>query len=117
MIRDWIEKNIRWFVFGGIALAGVILLIIFGPGACSNRQAVEQARQTTRSGEAISNAAAEAIADIGNTTANESVIDEAVANTQEGIANAQDPAAVRAAVVQRLCADPRHRLDPACRMR
>lgn len=79
--------------------------------------AERQAEQTTRSGQAVANAGAAAVAVVSTTAASEKAIDSAVNQTAKEIRNAQSPAAVRSAVVASLCKQDSHRLDPACRVR
>lgn len=110
----FLEKNLRYVVLGGIVLVGILLLVVFGPGACKSRQAVEQAKQTTRSGEALGNAAASAVGTLENRVVTDKEIDAAVANVQKEIGSAQDLDAVRNAVLSGVCQKPSHRNDPAC---
>lgn len=96
----------------------LIALSVLSVGYCSLRDdAADQAEQTTRSTDAIANAAQGAVADIMNQTRAETAIDAATAATKEEIGNAQDPAAVRAAVARNLCLRPEYRSDPSCAVR
>lgn len=78
---------------------------------------VEQAKQTTRSSEAVADAAQDAIATIGNRTATDAMVDAVTVNTVENIGNALDPFDVRDAVVAGVCSRAAHRNDPACAVR
>jgi hypothetical protein len=99
-------------------LLSLFALVILSIGYCTLRGgAADQAVQTTRSSEALGNAAQSAVADIMNQTRAETVIDAAAAATKEEIGNAQDPAAVRAAVARNVCLRPEYRSDPSCTMR
>lgn len=104
-------------------LIGLILLVLFGGGfalaKCTggNDAAEAQAEQTTRSGEAIANAAEAAVETIGNRAVTEREIDQATMNVMEQIENAQDPAIIRDAVRNSVCGKPSHRNDPACAVR
>ena len=111
------EKAAKPVLFGAFALLLIIATLIVTK-SCSNDRAVqEQADQTNRSGEAIADAAQSAIATIGNRTATDKVVDQAVATAQGNIDNAQDANAVRNAVLDSVCGSPAHRNDPACSMR
>lgn len=108
------EKLAKPLMIGG----GIILLIgaIFLLGRCTgNDDELEaQVEQTSRSSEAIADAAEMAIDKVEDQTATERSIDIAVAETVASIEGAQDADAVRNAVIQGLCSKPSHRNDPAC---
>lgn len=109
------EKAAKPVMWGAIAL---MVLAVFSIGYCSLRDdAVDQAEQTSRSGDAMANAAQGAVADIMTQTKAETAIDAAVAATKEEIGDAQDPAAIRAAVARDVCVRPEYRSDPACAVR
>lgn len=99
---------------------GVLVLLVLGAGftlaKCSggNRQAEQQAQQTTRSGEAYSNAVANGIDIIDNRTVTESSLAEATAAVKEEIGNAGSLDDIRTSLVTRLCQQPSHAKDPAC---
>lgn len=111
------EKLARPVFFGLLALLALAILSI---GYCAlhhrDNTAQKQAEQTSRSGEATSNAAAAAIATIGNRTATDADIDAATANATKGIDNAQNLDDVRGAVLVGVCGQASHRNDPACRV-
>ncbi|KEZ00244.1 hypothetical protein AI27_08845 [Sphingomonas sp. BHC-A] len=103
-------------VFG--ALCALLVLAVLSIGYCSLRGgAADQAEQTTRSSDAIANAAQGAVTDIMNQSKAETAIDAGVAATKEEIGHAQDPAAIRAAVARNVCLRPEYRSDPACAVR
>ncbi len=105
-------KPVLWFF-----LAFLILLIVFSLGRCTDDNGeAEQAKQTTASSEALSEAAEVAIDKLESRQATDVTIDAAVAATTTEITNANDVDAVRAAVVAGLCNQPAHRGDPACDM-
>lgn len=110
-------KLARPVAFG--LLAALVLLMIFVVVRCQPRDttAQQQAQQTTRSSDAIADAASGAIATIENRTITDADIDAATDAAVEDIANAQDPVAVRSAVLDRVCRQASHRNDPACAVR
>jgi hypothetical protein len=116
LIRLVGEKAAPYVFFGAIGVA--LLVALFALSRCGHdTTAQQQAGQTTRSGDAISNAASSAIETIGNRTATDATIDAVTINAQEEIANAQDAGAIRDAVVAGVCGSPSHRHDPACAVR
>lgn len=106
---------VRWIVIGVAALA--LIGVIFALGRCGRPDAVRQAEQTTRSGEATADAAEVALNVLEGRTATDSEIDRAVGVAMMEIDNATDPAAVRTAVLDSLCGQPEYRDDPACPVR
>lgn len=109
------EKAAKPALWLGIAL---LVLAVLSIGYCSLRDgAADQAEQTSRSGDAMANAAQGAVADIMAQTKAETAIDAATAATKEEIGDAQDPAAIRAAVARNVCLRPEYRSDPACAVR
>lgn len=82
-----------------------------------DRTAEAQAIQTTKSGEAIANAAAEAVNTVAERGAAEKAVDNTVTAIQEKITHAQSPDAVRNAVLDGLCQQQAYRDDPACKVR
>jgi hypothetical protein len=110
------EKAVKWVViaFAAALLIGAILIV----SRCSHDNTAErQSEQTSASGGAIANAAADAIETITNRTVTEGDIDAATATAQEEIENASDPDTVRGAVIAGVCGQASHRNDPACRVR
>lgn len=102
-----------------IALAALILLGgTFALGRCTggNTQAEKQAEQTVASGDAVSKAAAAAIGTIGNRNATDQDVDQAVAQIQGKIGNAQSVDDIRGTVIAGLCGQKSHRDDPACKV-
>ncbi len=112
------ERFAKPVLFGGIIiLAGLALFIL---GRCTggdNSDVAAQAEQTNRSGDAIIGAAQEAVATIGDNTASEAAIDQAVGEATKGIEDAQSVDVIRDLVVGSLCAQRAHSNDPACRVR
>lgn len=84
---------------------------------CTSGDGGKQAAQSAATAEALGNAAQATIQRVGDRVATEEEIDRTTARTMEEIGNAQDPDAIRAAVLDRLCAKASHRTDPACTMR
>jgi tRNA A37 N6-isopentenylltransferase MiaA len=108
------SKLARPVLIGGTVL--LVVLLAFGLGYCSrDDDALEaQVEQTNRSGEAVADAAEMAIDTIGDRTATDAEIDDAVQRTVDRIAGAEDADAVRNAVITGLCGQREHRNDPAC---
>ncbi|MFK4871687.1 hypothetical protein [Novosphingobium sp. ZW T3_23] len=118
MIFAWLKSLPK----AAYLLAAVVFVIIVAASLsqCSgdrDKQTAEQAKQTTTSGEAIADAAQDAVAKIETNRVTNEDIDAAVAETQENLDHAEDPAAIRAAVIAGVCGNPAHRSDPACKMR
>lgn len=102
--------------FAGCAI--LIAIIAFTLAKCSEDHTAErQAEQTTKSGEAFANSATTAIEIIGNRTVTDATVDQAVADTQRNINDAENPDLLRGAVIDRVCRSPSHRSDPACAVR
>ncbi len=104
------------------ALGGVLALLLFGlimtVKACGvDRTAERQAEQTTKSGQAITAAASDAIQIIGDRAASDKTIDAAVNDATKGIHDAKSVDDIRRAVIDGVCGQAAHRNDPACRMR
>lgn len=105
-----------------IAIVGSVLLLIglvFLLGRCSgddNEDVEAQVEQTNRSGEAIANAAEMAIEKVGDRTATDEIVDQAVAATVKEIGHAESSDAVRNAVINGLCGQAQFSNDPACRV-
>lgn len=101
-----------------VALVILALLLVFGiVRACAHKSEAPQAEQTTASGEAIANAAQDAISTIGNRTDAERAIDATVAEVKEDLGNATVPDDLRARVAPFVCLRPEYRNDPACTLR
>lgn len=103
-----------------ILIGLVIALIIFGLAAarCVHEwQGGQEAKQTTKSANAITNAAVDAIGTIENRSRADQAIDAATDQTRKDISNASDPSDVRRAVVNGLCSRPEYKRDPACTVR
>jgi len=99
--------------------AGLLLaLALFGlVRSCSADRVTEQAEQTSRSGEAIADAAQNAVATVVNANEREASVDAIVAQAAKEIDNAPDPATARAATLRAVCLLAEYRNDPACRVR
>ncbi len=110
---------------GRMILIGVaaifLLLMVFGlVRACSGdttRKEAAQADQTVKSGDAIANAAQDAVGTVMNRTEAERAIDAATTELKEEIGNAQNPADLRTAVARNVCVRAEYRNDPACAVR
>lgn len=102
---------------------GLVVLLIFGVGfglaKCSGRDdtAQRQAEQTSASGDAIANAAQDAVQTITNRTVTDRDVDQATDEAMKDIGNAVDPDSVRDAVLDGVCGQASHRNDPACKVR
>lgn len=98
--------------YGVLALLAVAILSV---GYCSlKRGATEQAEQTTKSSEALADAAEQAVAVVVNANDREASVDAVVAQAEKEIDNAPNPAARRAATVRAVCLLAEYREDPAC---
>jgi hypothetical protein len=100
-----------------VLLMLIAAVVTFTVAKCTGGKDTSQIEQTSRSGEAISDAAASAIGTIGNRTATDATIDAAVANAAKEIDNAQSVDALRNSVIASVCAKSSHRNDPACKVR
>lgn len=110
------QRAAKPVLFGMIAV--VILIAMFAIARCSPDRTVQrQTEQTTASGEAIANAAQEAVQTITNRTATERDIDRATAQAMKEIDHAESADTVRDAVIAGLCGQASHRNDPACTVR
>ena len=107
----------RWARPAFYALIAVLLGAALTVGKCAwDARGVSQAKQTTRSGEAIAKAAGSAVNTVSNRTDAEKDIDAAVGIAKQEIGNAQSPDAIRDAVVRAVCVRRENRNDPACRV-
>lgn len=112
-----IDPRVWYSVIAG-ACALVLLGLILSVGKCGrDRTAERQAEQTTRSGQAASQAGSAAVQIVATTAAGEAATDRDTAQTVGVIHEAPDADAVRRAVLDRLCKQDAHRLDAACRVR
>lgn len=101
---------------GLVIFIGVLILITAKCGRIDHT-AERQAEQTTRSGEAITAAATDAIQIIGDRAASDRTVDDAVTTAMKGIDDAKSVDDIRRAVVSSLCQQAAHSGDPACRVR
>jgi hypothetical protein len=121
-ITGWLATKVGAKLAKPVLFGGMFLLVIaavFLLGRCTgndNEDVAAQVEQTNRSGEAIADAAEMAIDDIGEQTATEAVIDQAVEEATREIDRAESADAVRAAVIAGLCGQREHRDDPACQV-
>lgn len=101
-------------IVGAVLLMGVLLFALGYFSRKDDHGQAEQAKQTTRSGEAISTAAQDAISIIGERVATDHNIDQATqqAVSEIGVATSADQ--VRDAVLQAVCQQKVHSHDPAC---
>lgn len=116
LIATFGERAARLIVAVLVALVIGAFVLFLARRSHDDTPAV-QAQQTTRSADAVSNAARDAIETIGNRTATDAVVDQATMDTVENINNAIDPFSVRDAVIAGVCRNPAHRNDPACAVR
>lgn len=98
-------------------LALVSIMLIVAALWPEDKTAQEQAVQTTRSAEAISQAAEQAIERIGDNVATEEKITAESRQAAEEIDSAQNSEAIREAVLKALCPRASHANDPACATR
>ena len=99
------------FTVGLLVLALVLIII---PDDSDEKDQVDQ---TTASAEAVSKSAAEAIKAIEAQGELSDSVNEAVKNVSEVIDDAENPDAVRDAVIGGLCARAFFSDDPACQLR
>lgn len=111
------ERAAKPVFFGLIGVVIVACAIMLAKCSGRDRTAERQAEQTTRSGDAYANASNAAIGTIERRHDTDAAGDSGVAETQRTIDNAQDPDAVRNAVIDRVCRSASHRHDPACPVR
>ncbi len=97
------------------AIIAAMVLSALGIGKCVlDNRAAEQAKQTTRSSEAIADAAEQAVGTIINTGNRENSINDVVSQAAKEIDNAPDPSTARAAALGAVCRLPEYTHDPAC---
>lgn len=107
-----------WYPAIAASIAFILLILILIVGSCGRDRASErQAEQTSASGEAANAAGASAVNTAASVAAAEASNDAATRRTVETINESNNPDAVRNAVLDRLCKQESHRLDPACRVR
>jgi type IV secretory pathway VirB6-like protein len=110
------ERFAKPVFFGLIAV--ILLGGVFALGRCGGDDTAQrQAEQGNRSGEAIAGAARQAIATIGDRTASDKTVDQAVDQATKDIDDAQDVDVIRGVVIDSVCQSASHRNDPACRVR
>lgn len=112
LVGTRLAKPLLWIL---VTLLAIMLLSV---GYCALRGGqADQAKQTTKSSEALADAAKGAVSDISNQTKAETATDAAVATVKEEVGNAIDPAAIRSAVARDVCVRREYRNDPACAVR
>lgn len=115
---QWFASNSKYVLLGVIALLLVLILFAFNKCAESgkDRAVAVQAEQTTKSGEAIAEAAQVAVETVDNRASVETTIDIATTIATREIDNAESSEDVRAAVTRAVCERVRAsgRTDPAC---
>ena len=112
LVGPRLAKPLLWML---LVLLSILLL---SAGHCALRGGqANQAKQTTKSSEALADAAKGAVSDISNQTKAETATDAAVAAVKEEIGNASDPAAIRSAVARDICVRREYHNDPACAVR
>lgn len=109
-------RNSRGAQVGLLVLAVAVTTFIVAQCTGGNDKEAAQANQTSASGQAIANAAHDAVETVSNRSEAELAIDAATAQAKKEIKDAKNPAAVRAAVTRSLCQRAEYRLDPACRV-
>ncbi len=113
MIYAIFAKVPRW---ASIAIAAALLVLAtFIVARCTGGKDTSQAEQTTRSGEAISNAAQGAIKTIGDRTVTDKVLENAASQAAEDVESAQSAAEIRSTVKATVCGQNVHRNDPGCK--
>lgn len=109
--------RIAFYIFLAILIAMLLLI-----GRCSYEAVFKsgkaaQAEQTTRSADALSNAAEHAVETVIQSSGRDASIDEVVIRASKDIDNAQDPVAARDAVINSVCDLAEYNNDPACKLR
>lgn len=113
LISSLVGPKLAKPVFYGILM--LLAVAVLSIGYCSlKRGEAGQAKQTTRSSEAIADAAENAVAVVINANGREASVDAVVAQAEKEIDNAPDPAVRRAAALRAVCGLPEYRKDPAC---
>lgn len=111
LVGEKFAKPLTWSVLVLLLIGGTFLL-----GRCTAGDDTDgaQIEQTTRSSDAIADAAQGAIEILDGRVATEDAIDQVVAQTVKDIDIAANPDAVRQAVLAGVCGTPEHRNDQAC---
>lgn len=114
MIHAFVIRYANLLKIAGVVLACIALMLLASWLLGKDDAAEHQAEQTTASGNAIADAAQDAIATIGTQAADEQAINDAVDEATANIAKAPDTEAVRSAVIAGVCQQRAHKDDPAC---
>lgn len=106
------------FALPVLIVAGVLFALVFFAvvQSCTSDD-TDQVEQTTRSSEAIANAAENAVATVINANERDASIDEIVSQAEKEIDNAPNAAVARAATIRAVCLLAEYRNDPACAVR
>lgn len=110
-------KGSRFAQIGLLILFVAIATLAISKCTGGNRKEAAQARQTSASGEAIANAAKDAVETVSGRSEAELAIDAAVAEAKKDIGNAQSSADIRVVVARELCRLPEYRNDASCIVR
>ena len=98
------------------ALIALLAVAVLSVGYCSlNNRAAQQAKQTTRSSEAIADAAEQAVGVVINSNARDTSVDAVVTQAAKDIDNAPDDATRRAAALAAVCSLPEYSRDSRCK--
>ena len=99
-------------------LLGLALVATLAVGKCVlDRRQVAQAEQTTRSADAIADAAQDAVATVTNRADTEQDIDAVVSAAAQEIDNAPNATAAHDAAMDAACMLAEYRNDPSCTVR
>jgi hypothetical protein len=107
----------RWAKPVFYVLLAVLAVVILSIGSCLfDKGAADQAKQTTKSSEALADAAEKSLETVVNANSRDASIDTLVTQTAEGIDNAPDAATARAVALGAVCRMPEYITDPACKV-
>lgn len=115
-MNDLRSLGARIGLTGLLAIVAAIALIVAVKSCGSGRDAAEQGRQDTRSGEALAETAREAAATAIARAGEEASVDQLVAAATQEIENAPSDEAAGNAARAAICRLPDYRDDPACRV-
>lgn len=115
---SWIATTKYYYAAIASVILVVLLMLILAVGSCGrDRTKEKQVEQSAASANAASDAGANAVQVAASVAAKEATADEATRVTVREIEGAETADDIRSAVIDRLCKQPSHRLDPACRVR
>ena len=101
----------------GVSIILALLLALGIVRACTHKSEAPQTEQTTASGDAVTNAAQDAISTYANRTEAERAMDAATAQVKEELPNAAVPDDLRVIIARSVCVRPEYHNDPACAVR